>query len=83
MHRNTQIYNPDMQTAAVLAAFHFVCDEGVTFPHLLLYIFFTVQLFSGRVSLDTEGSEGVTEVAAHSSPFSSYLTFLAAVIEGE
>jgi len=62
--------NPDTQTAAVLVAFRLVCDEGVTFLHLLLSIFFTVQLFSDRVSLGTEGSEGVTEVAAHSSTFS-------------
>ncbi len=72
-----------MQTAAVLEAFHLICDKGVTFSHLLLSIFFTLQLFSVRAPLDTEGSGGVTEVAAYTSPFSSSLTSLAVVIEGE
>lgn len=78
---HTYIYSPDEQTAAVLVAFLLGCDGGVTFSNLLLFIFFTVQLFSSRVSLDAKGSEGVTEV--HSSPLSSSPTSLAVVIEGD
>lgn len=55
-----------MQTAAALVAFHLGCDKGVTFLNLDLLIFFTVKLFIGRVSPDTEGLGAVTEV--HSPP---------------
>lgn len=41
------------------------------------------QLFSGCVSLDTEGSEGETEVVTHISLLSFSLTSFPDIIEGE
>lgn len=72
-NRHTHTHSPDTQAAAVLVAFHPGFDKGVTFLNLLLVIFFTVQLLTGRVSLDTEGSGGVTE--AQSTPLFSPLAW--------
>lgn len=70
---HTHTHSPDTQATAVLVAFHPGFDKGVTFLNLLLVIFFTVQLLTGRVSLGTEGSGGVTE--AQSTPLFSPLAW--------